>query len=293
MIENQRISETYFNGYDKEIQNVLSALPDRYKQIICERYGLFCNMSIPKTLEGIGTKHTPPITRERVRQLVNKSLKILTKNKEQTSAMKKLIYDLETLIEKNGGVLPFEYIPEGSSGKENHYKNIITFLCDCSDTIAKEREVDTVRSYYYVVSKKNNVRILMQKGKEVASKLRKNIVYEEDEILTLLKNVLDGQSKIDTTDRTLKNIIFLCKDIKKNTNGEYGHKKTPFVRLKGVSDFLCFALRNEPKHFTDLTQEISRMMEREVSPEYCLNTLVMNKKLFKRCGRGTYKLNIE
>jgi len=79
--------------------SLLKNLPERNQEILKRRYGLIDNH--PQTLEAIGK--TYQITRERVRQIVEASLKII-KNSPQMSAVTPFWSQAKNLLRQLGGL---------------------------------------------------------------------------------------------------------------------------------------------------------------------------------------------
>jgi len=92
----------------KLVNNILSGLRSRERDVLLARYGLTNDKSPKETLESIGQRFN--VTRERIRQIENAALKKI--GKKYTNQLKPLIKIINGYLAANGGVAEMENLAQ-------------------------------------------------------------------------------------------------------------------------------------------------------------------------------------
>ena len=280
--------------YDENLKRAFGHLNARQRDFLCQRYGVYCDTKTAMTLEEIGNTCDPNITRERVRQILNKAKQDLISQEKNIKILSTVLDDIILMIDHIGGILPAEsmIVKDLPSAR---YQNILNLLLDCTDKINKMDENMIARAYYYTAIREREIDDLMAGLRRFCQSVRRiqNSVFTRKEMVDMLKKELKatvGQTLPDTVAETL---LDLCKEVDKNRYDEYGHPRNPLVRLRGVTDYLQMTLRRagKPMHYKDLAREVSKAIGRDVSPFFCLNSMSGNKDTFMRVGNGIYALS--
>lgn len=279
--------------YSKELQHTLEGVSPRSREIVCRRYGVFCDTKDPLTFEKIGDSFSKKITRERVRQILNETKKkMATKDETYTQNIAHILNEITTIIDKQyGGIFSFEGLEHEDI---RAYKNILILLLDCAKNIQKIKETQIVREHYCTVTKNIETRDLMIGLRKFCQKVRnmQGSVFTRKELHSILKKEIKTASGTSVSDNAVSTLLDLCKEIHKNKYDDYAHKSNPVVRLKNIGDYIQLILRREdrPMHYADLAKKISQMKGRGISKMFCLNSMVRDKDMFVRVGSGIYTL---
>ncbi len=273
----------------KENFKLFSALNDKQKQIIFERFGL--GAGVPKTLEAIGNGFG--LTRERVRQIVESSLKKM-RELDFPPAINKAFLSFKTYLKVAGGLKKEEILFSdfAISGRDNS-KNWLAFLL----TLGGFCRFGETEDFYAFWSLDAKILSLVQKTLILLnSKLKKSGK-------PLVANGL-GSDK-----GAAKSILEISKNILKTRDGKYGLKEWPEVNPKGVRDLALLVLRKtkKPLHFVAIANLIDRFLLENKQPG--LGVISASALAFKKTnyqtvhnelirdpqfilvGRGLYALN--
>lgn len=266
------------------VKRLLSALPERARDIIISRYGLGEN---PKklTLEAIGRKYG--ITRERVRQIENYALMSIRKSDSYLKE-KSAFAELENLLHSLGGIVgEDELLHHFSSDRSMQHQ--VHFLLVVGETFKKEKEDDHFRHRWYIDEN------LARKVHEALRKLYKSLtdndlVSELDIIAQFLTHVEDISDHLKQ-EHVVRRWLNLSKFIGKNALGEWGLITSPNIRAKGVRDYAFLVLRKHgsPIHFREVALSIEKLFGRKAHVATTHNELIKDAR-FVLVGRGLYAL---
>src|SRR3989338_6620453 len=272
--------------FEQQVKKVIKALPPRIQKIIEERYGLFGKSAM--TLEAIGRKRG--ITRERVRQIENDSLRKITES-DEFSLLDEAFMFLEGLFKDRGFGIPEHHILKEAVFGAPKASNLTLFLLELFD--GAERRKDNKFFYSRWQHKKyfdERIEKALQEFTHVL-KLREE-AYNEDEFLALLRKRLDEAGIHVHTGNALLSFIAITKNIWRNSWGEYGHISCSFVKPRGMKDEAYIALKkaDEPLHFTEIARRIKETVNRPVHVQTVHNELIKDDR-FVLVGRGLYALH--
>lgn len=274
------------------LERILEALAEREQEIIRMRHGLAGYEK--KTLEDIGKKYN--VTRERVRQIENSSLKKITKNFDQTYL--KQVEDIANgILNEHGGMM----------SEENLTKELLLIPGDNEENRAAIRFVlnqllkhrfhfvkETPHYYNFWKTPEASVDFLLETIKEV-----RQLIKDYDDTLMLEELLGKVQStdfyaqNDDLTDKVVVNFIDITKKLEANPYQEWGLVEWPAIRPKRMNDKIYLVLQKEskPMHFTEIADTINKMNfdHRKAYPATIHNELILDKK-YVLIGRGIYAL---
>ncbi len=266
------------------VKRLLSALPDRARDVVVNRYGLGENAT-KLTLEAIGKKYG--ITRERVRQIENYALASIRKS-DTYGKEKAAFVELEQLLTSLGGLVAEDELLAHFSG-EKSVQNDIHFLLVVGESFKREREDEHFKHRWYIDD------TLARKVHDALRKLYKNLtdndlVSELDiiaQFLTHVEDVADHQKSTDAVRRFLN----LSKMIGKNQLGEWGLATSSNIHAKGMRDYAFLVLRKHgsPIHFREVAHSIEKLFSKSAHVATTHNELIKDKR-FVLVGRGLYAL---
>lgn len=270
--------------FTKVLENTISDLPNRSREIVWSRYGVSGSQSI--TLEEIGRKFS--ITRERVRQVVREVCKKI-KAKSESSVLAQVREKIIFTMQANNGIMKTDLLLESLGGKSNKEKGAIRFFLTCLPDV-KDFEIKGVTEKALVlgnfvqqewINVKDEVKNILEKKK---SPINEKILFEEF-VKTSCGEKIDKKKLLD--------YLNVSRDIKKNVFGKWGISKWKEINPKGTGDkaYLILKEKRESMHFKDIAKEIDKngLNRKKTHPQTVHNELIKDKK-FVLVGRGIYAL---
>ncbi|MBT6690735.1 hypothetical protein HOB10_00160 [Candidatus Parcubacteria bacterium] len=274
------------------LESILEALSEREQEIIRMRHGLGDNER--RTLEDIGKKYS--VTRERVRQIENSSLKKITKNFDQTY-LKQLEDISNGVLSEHGGMMSEENMTKELliiPGDSIHNRAAIKFILN---QLLKER-------FHFVKESKHTYGFW--KTPEASTNTFEDVIEQLHSLIdnhgeplgldTLLDKIESAEfytSNEDLTDKVIVNFIYITKKLEANPYDEWGLVGWSDITPKRMNDKIYLVLRkeNKPMHFTEIADTINKMEfdHRKAFPATIHNELILDKK-YVLVGRGIYAL---
>ena len=265
-------------------KKLLSALPERAKDVLEKRYGLGTDGKT-STLESIGQAYG--ITRERVRQIENYGITSIQKS-DAYKEFEPVFAELQNVINELGGGLIAEHILLDEITKDEVLRNHIYFLLVVGIPFYRSKENNAYAHRWYTEKK------IADAVEKALVKLYNNInrddlISEEEMIRRFREELLDIADKHDET--TLKRWLQISKDISANPLGEWGHASSPNVRVKGIRDYAYLVVKRHgsPMHFREVAEAIERLFNKKAHTATCHNELIKDER-FVLVGRGLYAL---
>jgi len=266
-------------------KKLLSALPDRAREVLISRYGLERGGKT-KTLEAIGGLYG--ITRERVRQIENYGLMSIRKSdlfKEEQPVFE----ELKNAIAQIGGIVTESDLLD-MFAKDGDIRNHVHFLLVLGDMFVREKEDTEFRHRWYV-------------DKEVADAVHKtlrnlynslsdeDLVPESELIQKFLEEVSD-LNEMYKNEEVAGRWLSLSKQLGKNPLGEWGIATSANVRAKGMRDYAYLVIKRHgsPMHFKEVAETITDLFKKHAHVATCHNELIKDKR-FVLVGRGLYALS--
>ncbi len=286
---NEKLSK--FNPY-QILGSILDILSDREQEIIKMRHGL--SNYEKKTLEEIGNKYS--ITRERVRQIENASIKKIKDNFNKTY-LKEIEDVANGILNEQGGMMSEENLIEElltTSGNSKENYSAIHFILS---QLLKNR-------FHYVKENKyvTNFWKTPESSLDFFNKIIDNIynLFKKEDNILKLDDLINKISKEDfyssddyLTDKIIINYIDITKRIKENPYEDWGLSEWPSITPKRMNDKIHIILqkKEKPMHFTDIADQINKVKfdKRKAFPATIHNELILDKK-YVLVGRGIYAL---
>jgi len=290
------------------LDELLLNLSEKERDIVKKRYGLESDKK--HTLEEIGQSYG--ITRERVRQIENLTVKKLQELRELKSEIKETENLVAQLLEQYGGVMEEGFFLENVLSYINAHpesKNAMLFLAEYifSENIGKVRQdrefnnlwklsTADVNLLKEVIS--NMVCIIESHGKPI--KMEDLLAqFKETEYFKANKDkVLSAVSFLEATDddvnKILESYLRASRKIKQDLFSEWGLVSWGIVQPKKINDKIYVTLKKagNPLHFTEITKLINEngFDDSKVAyPPTVHNELILDDK-YVLIGRGIYAL---
>lgn len=247
---------------------------EREIAILCDRFGIGKNA---KTLHAIGVGYG--VTRERIRQIVNNSIRKIQKNCV-SDELKKAIKLAEAQIEKNGGVITKAKLAEKLGVADKVEQNALNFCVSLSDKVILVKESKELKQGWALKT------IKPAKIKDVAKKSvvflkQKKAVSRATEIAEAIKEKPEFTAAV----------LGSAKDVMATDKNEWGLTAWPHVNPKSIRDKAKYIMvrHGEPIHYGDLTIKIIDMGNKNVTKQSVHNELIKNRE-FVLVGRGIYAM---
>ena len=272
------------------VGQLLSVLNTRNKDVISRRFGLKTGKK--ETLESIGKSYG--ITRERVRQIEEVSLKQIRDNLNSGLAakIKPFVSLAENILEQAGGVAKEEdlFIKFSGVAKDSPANAALVLFLSLDGGLKKFTETEDLDSYWAL-------------SEQHAESFRKSLdtftSFIEKEKEPIPESIVvdfykkSGASIKDVTPAVVASYLSISKNIAKNNFGQVGLVSWPDIRPRGVRDKAFLVLRRDgkPKHFREIAQLInaSGFGGRKANVQTVHNELIKDKR-FVLVGRGLYGL---
>ncbi|HEY4476445.1 MAG TPA: sigma factor-like helix-turn-helix DNA-binding protein [Candidatus Paceibacterota bacterium] len=277
------IKET-INFKPKQISKVLlTALPERARDIMCRRYGL--ESEDGETLEAIGRRYG--ITRERVRQIEEFSLRAIRKS-PVFSETQDVFAELKLALHTYGGIAhEREFL--NYLDKNQLAQNSLHFLLVLGDEFTRLKEDDHFHHRWTIDSTlANRVHESLQ---QVAGALSDTDLLSEREIISRLLTSIKASAGDGGAEEKARRWLLISKRLGMSPVGEWGLSSSPSVRVRGVRDYAFLVLRKQgsPMHFLEVAKSIESLFDRQANPATCHNELIKDPR-FVLVGRGIYAL---
>lgn len=247
-------------NYQKTYQILFNGLNQRQKEIMTRRFGLESGKG--ETLEAIGKDLG--LTRERIRQIVETTLKKIRKD-GLALEITKAFSQLKQYLQKNGGLKREDIL--FSEPDFNHQQNSaswINFLLALDEGFYRVNESKDFYSFWAVDSKILPLaQKLLRTLQESLEKQKQKKTLDIKELLSI--SGLPGKS----SQQFLKSNLEISKQIMKAADGKYGLKSWPEVNPKGVRDLalLVFKKVKKPLHFIEVANLIDEIVLGQPEPQ--------------------------
>lgn len=262
---------------------LLSFLPARSQDIIKRRFGLLADKT--ETLEKIGQNYQ--ITRERVRQIIDDTIKNIAGRRDSAdfqSAQSRLIFT----IQANNGIIKESEAIKRFNLDGIREANAIKFLAHCSseiDTIVENGLIE--RSWILSEDTLDKVRRIGLKAEEILEEERR--VLSDEELYERISPYFPSSSKEEVL-----SFLNVLEKIRKNKFGKWGIFNWPEISPKGTREKIYLVLKEtgRPVHFTKIAELIDayQLGSRKAHPQTVHNELIKDER-FVLIGRGIYALS--
>ncbi len=262
----------------------LLELPERSQDIINHRYGLGSDAK-KNTLDAIGKRYG--VTRERVRQIENYSLKNIKKSDFFNSEEVVTVFnELSDVIKSLGEVVTENDLLTYLS-KDRQIQNNFLLMLVLGESFVREKEDSDFKSRWFTDKKiSKDILSLLQK---LHKEFNENQLLSEREVISLVHK----NSKLKSEkEEAVKRWLSLSKVIDKNPFDEWGLAKSPDIKVKGIRSHAYLVVRQNgsPMHFKEVAKMIQKHFGKKVHVATCHNELIKDKR-FVLVGRGLYALS--
>jgi len=307
------------------IKKVLAGLSKKERDIISRRFGL--KDSEKETLESVGGLHN--LTRERIRQIENATIKKLREVKELKDELADLRDIVNKLLVEHGGLAekeylfhllntysPVEYLSEEYDVEKNQYDFMLSRLMH--DEFEEVKNSDIFKTSYKLKSESleylEELAITLVKEisdlKEVVKTKEAFDVITKTDAYGKHKDKLDVPSDIDVStywkgalydenadlinsNKILYSLLVAVKEIEQNKFGFWGAYNSEEIAPKTINHKIYLVLKNEgkPLHFVDIAKRINEVSfdHKTANPATVHNELILDPK-YVLIGRGIYGL---
>ena len=273
------------------IKNILREsfkfLPERYKKILEERFGLKTGVSL--SLEAIGKKRG--ITRERVRQIVSLGLKKIVvpeKFEPYLSWAKDEIRLWGGVKEESVFAREAEIHFFSGRPKEKFFFVNYKFLLLASGEIKQYNQNERFKPFFYLGEKDlkrfENIASLFEK------ELRQREILSSEKFAGVVEQI---SKKYGLTESVVCSYIALLKSVRTNILGEVGFSSLRRIKPRGIKDqlHLVFQKVGQPLHFSEAVKIIegNNYWPKPLNIHTVHNELIKDGR-FVLVGRGIYAL---
>jgi len=280
------------NTITKTIANLIKNLSPRNRDVISRRFGLKSGKK--ETLESIGRGYG--ITRERVRQIEEFTLRQLAKAAEGNGEVKRYISFAESALSKNGGVMKERSLFKEFSGQEQDSvaNSSLVFILSLNKNSVRISENDDFHSFWAINSQGLN--LFKNTSKHLNDLLKKSQKsFSENDFYTAAKrNNVPSFNGEDLSQGHLNAYLTINKSADKNIFNEVGLVSWSEIKPKGVRDKAYLVLKREssPKHFSEIAGLINGtgFGGRKANVQTVHNELIKDNR-FVLVGRGMYALS--
>ena len=265
-------------------KRLLSAAPERAREVLVRRFGLGSNPE-RETLESIGDRTS--ITRERVRQIEAAGLDAVRASKafkDSSGAFEEIAQYIHSL----GAIVPEETLLS-ALGKDEKSRNRFRFFLVVNSAFFRERETNDFLARWHVDH--TTAKHIHNALSKLYSSLSDEEVMSEGELLDRFLDELKEVNDAYKNDEVLKRWLSLSKHIGSNPLSQWGRATAPAIRIKGVRDYAYLAIKRhgEPMHFSEVAKTIGTLFSKKAHIATTHNELIKDPR-FVLVGRGLYAL---
>ncbi len=273
---------------ESSFEQILWILNEKEKDIIKRRIGINWEK---ETLQVIWESYTPPITRERVRQIENLWINKIWKTSK--SALVQKIQQIATwFIKLHSEIISTEKLINILLKELNISKDINIWILDIIiqsiPNINKSKAKLWVKNYYYNKEfNKNCINIIHKQALKILK--RKKDVMDKNSLYQLIKLNIADDFDIDII--RIDSVINLFNDIIIGEENLIWLTKWKILNPITVKDKTIYVLKKEwiPMHFVDITNKISEMTNSPIKIATVHNELIRSND-FVLVGRWVYWL---
>lgn len=307
------------------IKSLLSKLSKKERDIVSRRFGL--KDTERETLEAVGKLHN--LTRERIRQIENATVKKLKDLKDLKESLGELNSKTGLILAEHGGLAereylfhllntfsPVEYKSKDYDVEKNHYDFLLSRILN--DEFEEVKGSEIFKHSYK--TRESTLEHLEELAKELISQVAaiKEVVKTEDAIGALAKSEIYNKHKdtiavpsdLDVSsfwknalydenhevvhgNKVLYSLLQAVKDVEQNKFGFWGMNHSEEISPKTINHKIYLVLKNEtkPMHFVDIAKRINEVcFDRKIAnPATVHNELILDPK-YVLVGRGIYGL---
>jgi hypothetical protein len=293
VLSSQKMSA--ISGFDpaETASKLFGILNEREQDIITKRYGL--NGKGKSTLEEIGKSYS--VTRERIRQVENSSLKRIQESFNET-ILKELEYLINNILEDHGDIMTEDRLVKLLLAAEDTSPTdgaLVRFLLNqiLPERLEQVKDSDAMyKSWSLPGTDWDIYHSIIKQLTEIIS------THGEPLALELLLNHARQQIKLENEmhenfENIILNYLDITKKIEENKFNEWGLSHWNSIKPRRMNDKIYMIMKKEgkPMHFVDIAKRINETAfdTRIAYPATIHNELILDDK-YVLVGRGIYAL---
>lgn len=279
LIDTGKLTGRKIGPWEKLAQKAIDTCPkikkDREKKILCERYGIGRNA---RTLDASGKDIG--VTRERIRQIVNNTLKKIQKYGSDHEIISKAT-QIEQFVKKNGGYVSNDALFYRFAKEDKLEQNALKFIASLSLAIEAVKDSKSVRAGW------NDKTLKQSEIKELSAK-ETQVLKDGGEPLS----APDIAKRLQVDEKKAKAVLSATKAIMATDTGKWGLSSWPHVNPKSIRDKSKYIMvrHGKPIHYAELAQRISDFSKKSVTKQSVHNELIKTDE-FVLVGRGIYAMS--
>ncbi|MFZ5391174.1 MAG: sigma factor-like helix-turn-helix DNA-binding protein [Patescibacteria group bacterium] len=294
IISEQSVSHLLQFDPKDALQELLSLLSEREKQVLIRRFGL--EGGIPETLEKIGQSFQ--VTRERVRQIERQAIQKLRTGNKSSQAVKLFKEVIVEILEKEGGIIPLSRFESLMSEYGKGMPRLaIEFLLNevLTDLVVPlgGDNSEFVTGWRLRTANQENLLTLIDKAEEIVSQQSKPINSQELSSSLLSAGLADPLNQPIASAELALSLLSMSRRVKQNPFGDWGLSHWETITPKRMNDKIYLVLKRagRPLHFREIVRLINEQKfdNKTAYAPTVHNELILDKK-YVLVGRGIYAL---
>lgn len=272
------------SSYDKTLSALLNHLPQRSREVLVRRYGLFG--AKPETLEEIGGQYK--VTRERVRQIEANAFSQL--RNEYQHHIAPLLRTLERHLQDHGAVRAEQHLFEDFAPRVS--SATLQALLDLGEPFSRHRETDDRHAVWTTDAKRMSEAEVFEKA--LVAELRRLKQEFSDASFWEFAEREARHRKLSLAGRALQSWVGISRNILQGPRGTWGLASWSEIMPHNVGDWAFIVMRDKrkPMHFSDIVRSMNALDAREDRKAHLQtvhNELIKDPR-FVLVGRGLYAL---
>ena len=308
------------------VNTIFSDLNDREKDVLDKRFGLKENKK--ETLASLGNVHK--LTRERIRQIEEASIKKIQEIKELEDHIISLRETITQLLEEHGGLMEKEYLLNtlanllsNSSEKKldkEVYKNNFNFLISkfLNNDIEETKNLKHFKNSYKIkhsslnhleeiaedlINKIHSERKMLETKELIEFMASRKIYHKYEEKVKTINNLditkifkeelLEEPTNTINDNKTLYSMIIALEKLEQNKFGHWGGHDWKEIKPKTINDKIYLVLKYYDKamHFTEIAEKINEIkFDKKIANAATIHNELILDNKYILVGRGIYKL---
>jgi len=294
ILESKEIEEIEQFRPQEITETLLKYLTNREKDVIRRRFGLSGNKK--ETLEKIGDSYK--VTRERIRQIENISVKKLKKTKQFDDLVDPFVKTIVSVLTKHGGIMNQDVLLGELlklTGDTEESRQCVLFLME--RIFRKQFIHNKEDSRFYASWRLPQTNMMLVEStinaienyfRERGKAAKAGIILKEFQ-----QEVFFKQHAYQLSEDAILSYVDVSKKIARNPFDEYGLCEWGNVSPKRMNDKIYLVLKKngKPMHFNKITETINQLKfdDRPAYSPTVHNELILNKE-YILVGRGIYAL---
>lgn len=271
-------------------------LADREREILERHFGLHGS---EEKLASIGREFG--LSRERIRQLKERSLQKILRNLEISGRLKKLRLFLQERVNSLNFRAEQKLETILQSEKKSVFEiRVVKLLIRIQPEILYHPESQIYRAYLSLA--KESFLCLKHTLTKIKKSLSVKKLYPEETILQIAEKEIKNHFRKKPNLEEILELLFLLKALAKNPFGHFGHIENEFIYPKTLKEklMLVFEYQKKPLHYLTVHQILQNLAQNKdeflseswqkiYTPESVRNELIRHPE-FTFVGKGTYAL---